>query len=158
MPEFGQPHTPERAASHRAIENLIITYTHLVDAADFAGLDTLLADATFAGSGAPISGLGVIETMFRETIIVYEDGTPRTKHLASNIIIDLDDAGDSATALSYVTILQAPPGIPLQTIAAGRYHDSFERHDGRWRFTERRVSIDLIGDLSRHLNGAPSPH
>lgn len=145
---------PPTAASYHAIENLIITYTHLVDAGDFVGLGALLADATFIGSDAPVSGPGAIETMFRGTVILYGDGTPRTKHLASNIIIDLDDDGESATARSYVTVLQAPPGLTLQTIAAGRYHDRFERRDGRWRFTERRVHIDLVGDLTRHLHRA----
>jgi hypothetical protein len=41
---------------YRAIENLIATYAELVDDGDFAGLGALLADATFTGSGAPVSG------------------------------------------------------------------------------------------------------
>jgi hypothetical protein len=48
-------------------------------------------------------------------------------------------------------VLQAVPGLPLQPIASGRYHDRFERHDGEWVFAERRVSIDLVGDVSHHL-------
>lgn len=144
----------DAAASYRAIENQIVTYPHLVDTGDFAGLDALLADATFIGSGAPVSGLGAIETMFHETVIVYDDGTPRTKHVVTNIIIDLEEDAGTAVARSYVTVLQAPPGVPLQTIAAGRYHDRFERRDGRWCFTERRVHIDLLGDVSRHLHRA----
>ena len=27
----------------------------------------------------------------------------------------------------------------------------FERRDGQWRFAERHVLIDLVGDVSRHL-------
>jgi hypothetical protein len=38
-------------SSHWAIGNLIATYAELVDDGDFAGLGTLLADATFTGSG-----------------------------------------------------------------------------------------------------------
>ena len=53
-----------------------------------------------------------------------------------------------------VTVLQAAPGFSLQTIAAGRYLDRFERRHGQWRFTERRVHIDLVGDLSHHLHRA----
>jgi hypothetical protein len=41
--------------------------------------------------------------------------------------------------------------MALQPIVSGRYHDSFERRDGRWRFAERRVRTDLVGDVSRHL-------
>jgi len=95
-----------------------------------------------------------IEEMFHDTVIVYEDGTPRTKHVATNIIIDLDGDTGTATARSYVTVLQATPGFALQTIAAGHYLDRFERRHGQWRFTERNVRIDLVGDVSHHLHRA----
>ncbi|MFI2073943.1 nuclear transport factor 2 family protein [Streptomyces triculaminicus] len=52
---------------------------------------------------------------------------------------------------SYVTVLQALPDLPLQPVAGGRYHDRFERRDGQWRFAERRVRINPVGDASRHL-------
>jgi ketosteroid isomerase-like protein len=146
--------TPHPSADYQAIEKLIVSYTHLVDAGDFAGLDALLADATFTGSGEPVGGPGAIEKMLRDTIIVYDDGTPRTKHVATNIIIDLDEDAGTAAARSYITVLQATPGFALQTIAAGRYLDRFERRRGQWRFTERRVRIDLVGDVSHHLHRA----
>jgi ketosteroid isomerase-like protein len=135
----------------RAIENLIATYAELVDDGDFAGLGTLLADATFTGSGAPVSGRDAIEQMFRDMLIVYEDGTPRTKHVTTNVIIEADNQAGTAVARSYFTVLQAVPGLALQAIVSGRYRDRFERQDGRWRFAERRVRIDLVGDVRRHL-------
>lgn len=55
-----------------------------------------------------------------------------------------------AGAAGEVTSREAITGM-LETIAAGRYRDTFARRDGRWRFTERRVTIHLRGDLSRHL-------
>jgi 3-phenylpropionate/cinnamic acid dioxygenase small subunit len=140
--------------SGRAIENLIATYAELVDNGDFAGLGALLADAIFTGSGAPVSGAGVIEQMFRDLLIVYDDGTPRTKHVTTNVIIDADESAGTATARSYVTVFQARPGLALQAIMSGRYHDRFQRRDGHWRFAERQVRIDLVGDLSGHLRQA----
>ncbi|MET8546271.1 nuclear transport factor 2 family protein [Kitasatospora sp. NPDC004799] len=138
--------------SHRAIENLIARYAELVDDGDFAGVGALLADAVFVGSGAPLSGGAAIEAMLRETIVVYADGTPRTQHVTSNVAVEVDERAGTAAARSYVTVLQALPELPLQTIAAGRYHDRFARGDGgRWRFVERRVRITLVGDVSRHL-------
>ncbi|MFD5437758.1 nuclear transport factor 2 family protein [Kitasatospora sp. NPDC127067] len=138
--------------SHRAIENLIARYAELVDDGDFAGLGALLADAVFVGSGAPVRGAAAIEAMFRETIAVYADGTPRTQHVTGNLAVEVDERAGTAVARSYVTVLQALPELPLQAIAAGRYHDRFARgEDGRWRFAERRVRITLVGDVSRHL-------
>jgi 3-phenylpropionate/cinnamic acid dioxygenase small subunit len=146
------PARPDPAASHRAIENLIARYAELVDGGDFAGLGALLAGATFTGSGSPVSGADAIEEMFRRTLIVYGDGTPRTKHVTTNVIIELDE--DTAAARSYVTVYQALPELPLQPIAVGRYHDRFACDGTSWRFTERRVHIDLVGDVSRHLRAA----
>ncbi len=83
---------------YRAIENLIATYAELVDDGDFAGLGALLADATFTGSGAPVSGPDAIEKMFTDTLIVYDDGTPRTKHVTTNVIIEADE--EAGTAVS----------------------------------------------------------
>lgn len=138
----------------RAIENLIATYAELVDNGDFAGLGALLADATFTGSGAPVTGAGAIEQMFRDLLIVYDDGTPRTKHVTTNVIIDADEGAGTATARSYVTVFQARPGLALQAIMSGRYQDRFQRRDGHWRFAERQVRINLVGDLSGHLRQA----
>ncbi|MEU5847821.1 nuclear transport factor 2 family protein [Saccharopolyspora shandongensis] len=139
------------ASSYRAIENLIARYAELVDDGDFAGLGSLLADATFMGGRAEVSGSEAIEKMLQDTVIVYADGTPRTQHVVSNVAIELDEQAGTAVARSYVTVLQALPDLPLQPIAAGRYHDRFERCDGRWRFAERRVRIRFVGDVSRHL-------
>jgi 3-phenylpropionate/cinnamic acid dioxygenase small subunit len=140
-------------SSHRAIAALITRYAELVDEGDFAGLGALLADAAFVGGPAPVTGGEAIRRMFEDTVIVYDDGTPRTQHVTTNVTVQVDEDAGTATARAYVTVLQALPEYPLQPIAAGRYHDRFERHDGQWRFVERRVGIRLLGDVSHHLRG-----
>jgi 3-phenylpropionate/cinnamic acid dioxygenase small subunit len=80
-----------------------------------------------------------------------DDGTPRTKHVTTNLAIEVDEEGGTARSRSYFTALQALPDLALQPIVSGRYHDCFERHNGQWRFVERRVRTDLVGDVSRHL-------
>jgi hypothetical protein len=57
--------------------------------------------------------------MFQDTLIVYADGTPRTRHVTTNIAIDADEEAGTAVSRSYFTVLQALPGLPLQPIAAG---------------------------------------
>ncbi|MFD7135230.1 nuclear transport factor 2 family protein [Streptomyces sp. NPDC059894] len=141
----------EPPSGHRAVENLIARYAELADDGDFAGLGVLLADAVFTGSGAPVTGRDAIDQMFRDTLIVYADGTPRTQHVVTNVAVEVDEAAGTAHARSRVTVLQATPDLPLQVIAAGRYHDGFERRNGLWRFVSRRVRITLVGDVSRHL-------
>src|SRR5262245_22724415 len=141
----------ELSSSCREIENLIARYAACVDDGDFAAVGALLADAVFVGSGAPLRGQAAIEGMLRDTVITYDDGTPRTKHVTTNVIIDLAPDSVHATARSYFTVLQALPDLALQPIAAGRYHDQFAWRDQRWCFTARRVQVDLVGDVSRHL-------
>src|SRR6185312_17207790 len=106
---------------------------------------------TFTGGAGSVSGRDAIEKLLGENVIIYEDGTPRTKHLITNIAIEVDEASGTATSRSYFTALQALPDLGLQPIVSGRYHDRFERREGSWRFVERRVRTDLIGDMSRHL-------
>jgi 3-phenylpropionate/cinnamic acid dioxygenase small subunit len=133
------------------IENLLYRYAELVDAGDFAGVGALFAHASYrTGDGPPLSG-AAIAAVQRRLVILYEDGTPRTRHLVTNAQIDVDAAAGRATSRSAFTVLQAPPGEPIGPIVVGRYHDVFERVEGAWRFAERRILIDHVSDVSRHL-------
>jgi hypothetical protein len=143
-----------KTPSHIAIGNLIATYAELVDDGDFAGVGVLLRGATFTGGSGTFSGRDAVERMLRENVIVYADGTPRTKHVTSNTAIEVDEEAGTAVARSYFTVLQAVPELSLRPIASGRYEDRFECRDGEWLFVERRVRTDLVGDLSHHLRRA----
>ncbi|WP_327229705.1 nuclear transport factor 2 family protein [Streptomyces murinus] len=141
------------AVGTTAVPNLIARYAELVDSGDFAGVGELFAAAVFIGSGEPAEGAAAVEGMLRDTVIRYEDGTPRTHHAVSNLAVEVDEKSGIATARSYVTVFQALPELPLQAIVAGRYEDRFERRGGRWGFAERRVRIRLVGDVRGHLRG-----
>ncbi len=77
-----------------------------------------------------------------------EDGTPKTRHVTTNIFIEVDEQAGTAVGRAYFTVFQCLPDFPLQAIAAGRYRDRFERRSGRWRFIGRRVLTDFFGDVS----------
>lgn len=141
----------DQQSSYRTIERLIAAYAELVDDGDFDGVGHLLRGATFRGGAGSVTGRHAIEKMLRENVIVYDDGTPRTKHLITNVAIEVDEESGTAISRSYFTALQALPDMGLQPIVSGRYYDRFERCEGRWRFLERRVRTDLVGDTSRHL-------
>ena len=141
----------DRESSYRAIERLIATYAELVDDGDFAAVGRLMADATFTGATGMVTGGDAIEHMLRDNVIVYEDGTPRTKHVTTNLAIEVNEDAGTAVSRAYFTALQALPDLALQPIVSGRYHDRFERRAGQWRFVERRVRTDLVGNVSRHL-------
>ena len=86
-----------------------------------------------------------------DPVILYDDGTPRTKHVLGNLEIEVDDSAGTARARCTFTVFQSVPDRPLAAVLAGRYHDRFERAEDGWRFVERIVYPDLFGDLSRHM-------
>jgi SnoaL-like domain len=161
----------------REIRNLVYEVAHRRDRGDWAGVAELFADATFQthypagypGVGVPKDevaqrqpgghgvqrGAGEVEEIFRRTCQTYEDGLPHTLYLTTNLVVHVDDDRATASAKSYYALLQARPDFALQIISAGRYQDRFDRHDGRWRFTEREIFADFSGDLSHHLAEDP---
>jgi len=135
----------------REIENLLHHYAELIDRGDFAGVGALFAHASYrAGDGPPLPGAAV-EALNRRVVILYEDGTPHTRHRVRDAVIEVDEAAGCARARSAFTVLQAAPGRAPEAIVRGRYHDRFERADGRWRFAARHILVDHVGDVSRHL-------
>jgi SnoaL-like domain len=134
------------------IRNLLGRYCECMDGGDFDGIGALFAAATLADEhGTPIAqGAEAVTAFYRLGTQLY-DGTPRTKHLVSNSVIDLDEPAGHAVVRSSYVVFQQTPALPLQAIIAGRYQDTFEHAEGAWRFTERRFFVDLLGDLSQHL-------
>jgi ketosteroid isomerase-like protein len=137
-----------------AITRLVHSYAERIDRGDFEGVAELLAHAalTVEGSEEVRRGRSEILRRYAETTRRYEDcGTPRTQHVTTNLIVDVDEGAGTATCRSYFTVLQQTPELSLQPIIAGRYHDAFERVEGEWRFSRRHIICDLFGDLSQHL-------
>jgi hypothetical protein len=135
------------------VGNLIARYAELIDSGDFGGVADLLAHAGVgqADGEALLTGRDAVLGMFTATTRLYPNGTPGTKHVTTNLILEIDEAAGQGAARSYWMVLQAVPGLPLQPILAGRYHDRFVRTEGVWRFSERRYLIDLVGDVSHHM-------
>jgi SnoaL-like domain len=135
------------------IRNLLGRYCELMDAGDYGGVGELFADGALADEHGNefARGATAVAASYARTNKAHGD-TPRTKHLVTNTVIELDKDGDGATARSSYLVLQATDALPLQPIITGRYRDRFARDDtGGWRFAERRFFVDLVGDLREHL-------
>lgn len=138
---------------HVAIANLVHTYAEHIDAGDFAAVGALFEHGTITGDAMPaeIRGAAGVQQLYEQWTRRYEDGTPRTQHVTTNLIIEVDDDRATASCRSYFTVLQQTQDLSLQPIVAGRYADQFERVDGVWRFSARHMAVRLAGDVSRHL-------
>lgn len=149
-------HTPDivaRLAAESAIHHLHATYIHRLDSGDFAGVAEVLQHAVIHVLGTEASTLEGLLGFFEAGLQVHADGTPRTWHSITNVLIDVDPSGVTASSASYYTVHQQIDGFPLQPICAGKYLDQFERHYGQWRFSRREVTLRFAGDLQHHVKG-----
>jgi 3-phenylpropionate/cinnamic acid dioxygenase small subunit len=140
------------AANDRVeIEALVFEYARRIDDGDFAGVGALFAEGSVCGpDGTPLAtGAEAVEALYTATTRRYEDGTPRSHHVTSNLAVVIELS--TATARSYFTVFQATDGLSLQPIVAGHYDDTFARTGGGWRFDRRVMHLRLVGDVSRHL-------
>ena len=100
---------------------------------------------------ATAAGREQVRAMYAAATRLYDDGTPRTKHVTTNAIIEVDEGGLKGAARSYYTVLQQTADLPLHPIISGHYHDTFQRIEERWWCDTRIMFIDHMGDLSHHL-------
>jgi hypothetical protein len=139
--------------SYEQIRNLLGNYTERMDLGDFEGLGEIFRQArltTFDGQLVAEGFEGVRDSYTNGTQMYAE--RPGTKHVTTNVQIEVDEDAGTAWSKSAYVVFQATPNLALQPIITGRYHDDFARgDDGRWYFTTRRFAVDTMGDLSQHL-------
>lgn len=134
-----------------AIQNLLHSYPFLLDSGNFEGLGQLFAQTRIYSGGQIIADRSPEQVIaaFRDWLYTYEDGSPRTRHCIANVIIEPKSA-TRAVVKSYVMVFQQTAELPLQPIIGGDYRDTMEKIDGNWRFVERHIGNDLVGNLSAH--------
>lgn len=143
------------ASDYFTIQNLLHRYSEAIDSGTFSVVGELFqyADVYFPGEETPsvVAGSGDFDAHLDQWTRVFpETGTPRTRHLCTNLILEFDDE-THARARTVFVVFQGTDELPLQPIITGGYHDRFEKVDGDWRFTERREVVGETGNLSQHL-------
>jgi hypothetical protein len=138
----------ERIEIERACERLVYAYSRALDVGDMSA-----AADFFAATGSmsrPMAPDQVIQG--RESIrasLLTRPKTLLTKHLATNIVIDVESR-DSASGISYLTMIATTPPQGAQApfvsqgpLYFGQFVDRFVRERGEWKFLERRGSIQM---------------
>jgi hypothetical protein len=140
-------------SSIEEITAMIYRYCELFDSGDFDGF---AAQFEHGRMGGRETGSASLRQWIDDNVILY-DGSPATKHLTTNLVVDVDEQAGTAKARSYVTVLHGADGYPLAVVGCAEYHDEFERVDGTWRWAARNVLNQIAGDTSRHIRSAASP-
>jgi 3-phenylpropionate/cinnamic acid dioxygenase small subunit len=140
--------------SHHAITTLMYRYAECIDAADFDGIAAIFAHGRITNEGVEgaVTGPDAVRALYAGTNRVHADGTLRTRHLTTNVIVDIDEVSGAAAARSAFVVFQQTADLPLQPIVAGRYRDTFERSGSDWRFDGRHIFVDQVGDVREHLS------
>ena len=134
------------------ITALVHRYGALLDAGDIDGVVALFSRATWrsAATGTVLRTPEEIRGVYEG--IVMHDGSPRTRHLMTNVVVEIDDGADEATGHSTYTVLQSVgPGDPIEIVVVGRYEDHYARGADGWHLTDRLFFVDLQADTSRHF-------
>ena len=139
------------------IKNLVYRYADLIDRGELRALAGLfrrgcVIGVDAAGNRNAMEGEDAVYGIYKSFTRIYPDnGTPHTKHVTTNVMVEVDDAAGTASASSYAMVFQSLDDFPLQPIIGVRYADRFARDEDGWYFTERQIESDQFGDLSRHL-------
>ncbi len=140
--------TVERIEIERACERIVHAYSRALDLGDMSAAADLFAEN---GSMArPMAPEQVIQG--REAVrasLLTRPKTLLTKHLATNVMIDVESR-DSARGISCLTMIATtpptdakPPFNSAGPVYFGEFKDRYVRENGVWRFLERRGSIQM---------------
>jgi hypothetical protein len=150
------PGAAERIEIERACERIVYAYSRALDLGDMsAAADFFAENGSMARPMAPD-----VVVQGREAIraaLLTRPRTLLTKHLATNVMIDVVNR-DEARGLSYLTMISttppaaaAMPYVSAGPVYFGEFKDRFVRESGSWKILERRGSIQM------KFLGAPPP-
>jgi hypothetical protein len=145
----------EQIEIERTCERIVYAYSRALDLGDMNAAADLFAEN--GSMSRPMAPDQVIQG--REAVraaLLTRPKTLLTKHLATNVMIDVESR-DSARGLSCLTMISTtppndgkPPFISGGPVYFGEFKDRYVRENGVWKFLERRGSIQM------KFPGAPS--
>jgi hypothetical protein len=138
----------ERIEIERCCERLVYEYSRALDLGDLsAAADFFAENGSMARPMAPDQVVQGRESI--RAALLTRPKTLLTKHLASNVIIDVETR-DTARGISYLTMISTtpaadarPPYVSQGPVWFGEFKDRYVRENGAWKFLERRGSIQM---------------
>ena len=138
----------ERIEIERACERIVYEYSRALDVGDLsAAADFFAENGSMARPMAPEQVIQGREAV--RASLLTRPKTLLTKHLATNVMIEVESR-DSARGISYLTMIATtppadgkPPFVSSGPVYFGEFRDRFVRENGAWKFLERRGSIQM---------------
>ena len=118
------------------IQQLLAHYTHCADLLPAEQMrDVFAEDGVFKVEmmDIEVSGIDNIIAFFKD----MREASPHMRHVCSNLVIQGD--GDSATARSYLQVINTDGGAKLEALA--QYADTLVKTPSGWRLQTRSVEV-----------------
>jgi ketosteroid isomerase-like protein len=130
------------------IRALVLSYARLLDMGDVDAVADLFEHSTWRSwpNGSVLRGTAEVRPVYEN--LVDQVGAHPTKHLITNLSIDVEPGASTASSHCYWTVLQSASAGCIAITFSGQYADSFEKVNDSWRFSDRLVSVDLTGGPS----------
>jgi 3-phenylpropionate/cinnamic acid dioxygenase small subunit len=125
------------------ISSLVHSYARLLDSGDASAVSALFEHSTWRSlpRGSSLRGSDQVRPIY-ETLMAQE-GQRFTKHLITNLSIEVASGSKVASSHCYWTVLQALSGQGITVKLSGQYTDTFEKASDKWRFTDRLITTDF---------------
>lgn len=126
------------------ITTLVHSYARLLDGGDTEAVVALFEHSTLRSepNGSLLRGVDEIRPIYQR---LNADGAPRTKHLLTNLTVDVGEGATAAESHCYWTVLREGRSGGIDVMLSGQYVDRFEKVDGKWHFADRLIRVDLGG-------------
>ncbi len=127
------------------IQDLLSEYVWANDQGDIdAMVGCFTPDGSFwTSSGADaVVGTDALHEFFGRARAYRADLGQQPRHLIGNVLVDGD--GERVVARAYMTLIVTEADGTAGVACTGWYLDTIVRHDGRWRFSERRLTFDAV--------------
>ena len=104
------------------ITTLFHQYADYLNSGELEFVAAIFADAkitgvTVDGDESVMEGQDAVLAMYQNFTRIYADsGSPHSLHVTTNVIVDIDESGSSASFKSYAVVFQAVDGLLLQPI------------------------------------------
>ena len=108
--------------SYADISNLLSEYTHRFDLGNLEGAAQLFRHARVQTAPDTWIDYKQLLDIWREGVIMYDDGTPKTKHVCTNAVINIDEDNDAADSKSYYVVYQQTDR-PFNAVRSDRCSD-----------------------------------
>ena len=141
--------------SRAAMQDLVSDYFHGFDKRDYKRFLSIWWEDCLWDIGPPFGRFNGHEGIHSAIYEVLWPAWKESHHLVTNLRIEFDGQ-DAASAMCDVDCTGLLTNEDECTIVNATYYDNFERRDGEWKISKRKVEIHYFNPIPGAILSAPT--